>query len=101
MPATILTAAHYDAVRALIAPDVTAAHISDAYLSQPPFAPEAEREVRKRLRAAKVDVAGLTGENRGQCAVSHDARMCVRLVPHRAAAAPANRATGGHRSAGS
>ena len=63
MAATILTADHYDAVRALIAPDVTDVHISDAYLSQQPFAPEAEREVRKRLRAAKVDVDTLTGEN--------------------------------------
>ena len=43
MPATILTATHYDAVRGLIAPDVTAEHIPDAYLSQQPFAPDAER----------------------------------------------------------
>ena len=63
MAATILTASHYDAVRALIAPDVTDVHISDAYLSQQPFVPDAEREVRKRLRAAKVDVDTLTGEN--------------------------------------
>lgn len=56
MAATILTVDHYDAVRALIAPDVTAAHISDAYLSQQPFAPEAERKVLKRLRAAEIDV---------------------------------------------
>ena len=40
MPATILTADPYDAVRALIAPDVTDVHVSDAYLSQQPFAPE-------------------------------------------------------------
>ena len=63
MAATILTADHFDAVRALIAPDVTDAHISDAYLSQQPFAPEAERKVRKRLRAAGIDVDTLTGEN--------------------------------------
>ena len=62
MPATILTATHYDAVRGLIAPDVTAEHISDDYLSQQPFAPDAEREVRKRLRAESVDVDSLTGE---------------------------------------
>ncbi len=62
MPATILTSTHYDAVRGLIAPDVTSDHISDAYLSQDPFAPDAEREVRKRLRAESVDVDSLTGE---------------------------------------
>ena len=60
---TVLTVDHYDAVRALIAPDVTASHISDAYLSQQPFAPEAEREVRKRLRTVGVDVDALTGES--------------------------------------
>ena len=62
MPATILTSQHYDAVRGLIAPDVTAEHISDDYLSQDPFAPDAEREVRKRLRAENIDVDSLTGE---------------------------------------
>ena len=59
---TVLTPTHYDAVRGLIAPDVTAEHISDAYLSQDPFAPDAEREVRKRLRAENIDVDSLTGE---------------------------------------
>ena len=62
MPATILTSTHYDAVRGLIAPDVTADHISDAYLSQQPFAPDAEREIRKRLRAENIDADTLTGE---------------------------------------
>lgn len=62
MPATILTKEHYDAVRGLIAPDVTADHISDDYLSQQPFAPDAEREVRKRLRAENIDADTLTGE---------------------------------------
>ena len=62
MPATVLTSQHYDAVRGLIAPDVTAEHISDAYLSQDPFAPDAEREVRKRLSAMGIDVDTLTGE---------------------------------------
>lgn len=62
MPATILTSQHYDAVRGLIAPDVTAEHISDAYLSQDPFVPDAEREVRKRLRAENIEVDSLTGE---------------------------------------
>ena len=63
MAATVLTTAYYDAVRGLISPDVTAEHISDAYLSQQPFAPEAEREVRKRLTAAGLDVAALVGED--------------------------------------
>ena len=63
MPTTILITQHYDGVRGLIAPDVTAEHISDDYLSQRPFAPEAERKVRKRLRAAGVDVDSLTGES--------------------------------------
>ena len=62
MPATILIPQHYNAVRGLIAPDVTAEHISDDYLSQDPFAPDAEREVRKRLRAESVDVDSLSGE---------------------------------------
>ena len=64
MPATVLTSTHYDAVRGLIAPDVTAEHISDDYLSQQPFAPDAERQVRKRLSAAGIDVDTLTGDDR-------------------------------------
>ena len=64
MPATVLTSTHYNAVRGLIAPDVTAEHISDDYLSQQPFAPDAEREVRKRLNAVGIDVDALTGDNR-------------------------------------
>ena len=64
MPATILTSQHYDAVRGLIAPDVTAEHIPDAYLSQQPFAPDAERQVRKRLSVANIDVDTLTGDAR-------------------------------------
>ena len=63
MPATILTQPHYNAVRGLIAPDVTEVHISDDYLSQQPFAPDAEREVRKRLKAVGIDVDTLTGDN--------------------------------------
>ena len=62
MPATVLTSEHYDGVRGLIAPDVTSEHISDAYLSQRPFAPEAERKVRKRLNNAGIDVGTLTGD---------------------------------------
>ena len=62
MPATILTSQHYDAVRGLIAPDVTAEHISDDYLSQDPFAPDAERQVRKRLSAEGIDVDALRGD---------------------------------------
>ena len=56
MAARVLTADHYDAVRALIAPDVTEAHISDDYLSQQPFAPKAERKVRKRLISAEREL---------------------------------------------
>ena len=63
MPATVLTSQYYDGVRGLIAPDITAEHISDAYLSQQAFAPEAERKVRKRLKAAGVDVDSLTGDS--------------------------------------
>ena len=62
MATTVLTSEHYDGVRGLIAPDVTAEHISDDYLSQRPFAPEAERKVRKRLNAAGIDVDRLTGD---------------------------------------
>ena len=62
--ATILTNSHYNGIRGLIAPDVTAEHISDGYLSQRPFAPEAERSVRKRLTAAGIDVDLLTGDDR-------------------------------------
>ena len=63
MAATVLTSQYYDGVRGLIAPDVTDKHISDDYLSQHPFAPEAERTVRKRLAAAEVDVDTLTGDD--------------------------------------
>ena len=63
MAATVLTSDHYDGVRGLIAQDITAEHISDDYLSQRPFAPEAERKVRKRLNAAGIDVDTLTGES--------------------------------------
>lgn len=62
MAATVLTNSYYDGVRGLIAPDITVEHISDDYLSQRPFAPEAERKVRKRLKAAGVDVDRLTGD---------------------------------------
>ena len=64
MAATVLISEHYDGVRALVDPQVTAEHISDDYLSQLPIAPEAERKVRKRLSAAGVDVDTLTGEDR-------------------------------------
>ena len=56
MPTKVLTATHYDAIRALIAPDVTEAHISNGYLSQLPFAPEAEKEIRRRLAVDGIDV---------------------------------------------
>lgn len=82
MPETpVLTSQYYDAVRGLIAPDVTADHISDDYLSQDPFAPDAEREVRKRLRAEGVDVDTLTGEalEIARLAMMHQlaAQLCV------------------------
>lgn len=66
MATTILTSTHYDGVRGLIAPGVTAVHLSDDYLSQQPFAPDAEREVRKRLTALDIDVDSLTGDNRDE-----------------------------------
>ena len=62
MPTKVLTASHYDAIRALIAPDVTEAHISNGYLSQLPFAPEAEKEIRRRLAADGIDVDTLAGD---------------------------------------
>jgi hypothetical protein len=81
MPATILTNSHYDGVRGLIAPEVTAEHISDDYLSQPAFAPEAERKVRKRLSAADVDVDTLTGDalENARLAMMHEcaAVLCI------------------------
>lgn len=71
----------YDSIRGLIAPDVTAEHISDAYLAQPAFVPEAERKVRKRLRAAGVDPDSLTGESleNAQLATMHEcaAVLCL------------------------
>ena len=81
MPATILTSQHYDAVRGLIAPDVTAEHISDAYLSQDPFAPDAEREVRKRLRAESVDVESLSGEALDVARLAMEHRCAANLSP--------------------
>ena len=60
--ASVLTSSDYNGIRGLIAPDITAEHISDDYLSQRPFAPEAERKVRKRLKNAGVDVDTLTGD---------------------------------------
>lgn len=59
MQTTILTQTHYDAVRGLIAPDVTDKHISDEYLSQLPFAPTAEKTVRRRLELSGVDIDSL------------------------------------------
>ncbi|MYG00263.1 hypothetical protein F4212_14185 [Candidatus Poribacteria bacterium] len=56
MQNTVLTTTYYDAVRALIAPDITEAHISDAYLSQLPFAPAAEKQVRQKLVSEGIDI---------------------------------------------
>ena len=55
---------YYDGIRGLIAPDITNVHISNQYLSQLPFVPAAEREVRRRLAADGIDVDTLTGEAR-------------------------------------
>ena len=76
MPATVLTSQHYDAVRGLIAPDVTAEHISDDYLSQQPFAPDAERQVRKRLSAEGIDVDYADGRRSRRRPFGDDARLC-------------------------
>ena len=81
MPTTILTPTHYNAVRGLIAPDVTADHISDDYLSQQPFAPDAEREVRKRLRAENIDVDALTGEALEIARLAMEHRCAANLAP--------------------
>ena len=80
MPATILTSQHYDAVRGLIAPDVTAEHISDDYLSQDPFAPDAERTVRKRLSGRRALMwTALTGRCAEDALDRNDASMCSEL----------------------
>jgi len=62
MQTTVLTTTHYDAVRALIAPDITAEHISDAYLSQLPFAPAAEKQVRQKLVSEGIDIDTFTDD---------------------------------------
>ena len=62
MQTTILTDTHYDAVRGLIAPDITDTHISDVYLSQLPFAPTAEKSVRNRLATHNIDVDTLDAD---------------------------------------
>ena len=64
MTPTVFTSQYYDAARGLIGPDVAAVHIPDAYLSQQPFAPDAEYQVRKRLSAVDIDVDTLTGDAR-------------------------------------
>lgn len=81
MVSTVLTPEHYDAVRALISPDVTAVHLSDDYLSQPPFAPEAERVIRQRLVAENISVERLSGDAHADAllAMMHQcaAALCV------------------------
>ena len=62
MRTKVLTNTYYDAIRALIAPDVTNVHIPNKYLSQLPFAPAAEKEVQRRLAAEGIDVEMLTGD---------------------------------------
>ena len=62
MSTTVLTHTYYNAVRALIAPDVTETHIPDAYLSQLPFAPAAEKRVRDRLASDGINIETLTDD---------------------------------------
>ena len=65
MAAYMWTKDDYNSVRGLIAPDVTEKDISDNFLAQQPFAPEAQRTVRKMLVTAKVitfEITELTGE---------------------------------------
>ena len=62
MQTTVLTTTYYDAVRALIAPDITELHISDAYLSQLPFAPAAEKQVRQKLASVGIDIDTYTDD---------------------------------------
>ena len=47
---------NYDGLRALISPDVTSLHVSDAYLGQLPIAPEAEKTVIRKLKAEDLDI---------------------------------------------
>lgn len=56
----VLRKYHHNAIRGLIAPDITEVHISDEYLLQLPFVPAAEKEVRRRLAADGIDVDTLT-----------------------------------------
>lgn len=62
MQTTVLTTTYYDAVRALIAPDITVLHISDAYLSQLPFAPAAEKQVCQKLASEGIDIDTYTDD---------------------------------------
>ena len=62
MQTKVLTNDYYDAIRGLIAPDITGAHIPSQYLSQLPFAPAAEKEIGRRLAADGIDVDTLTGD---------------------------------------
>ena len=81
MPNIVLTTTHYDTVRALLAPDVTDAHISDAYLSQLPFAPAAEKHVQHRLASDKIDINTLTSDtlDNARLAMMHEcaAVLCL------------------------
>ena len=61
MAKKVLINDYYDDIRGLIAPDITTVHISNKYLSQLPFVPAAEKEVRRRLAADSIDVDMLTG----------------------------------------
>lgn len=79
MRAKVLTNDYYDAIRGLIAPDVTRAHIPSKYLSQLPFAPAAEKEVQRRLAAEGIDVHTLTGDALGDARLAM-IHQCVALL---------------------
>lgn len=56
MQTQIIAQPDYTAIRALIAPDITETHISDAYLSQLPFAPDAEKTVLRQLASHNINI---------------------------------------------
>ena len=62
MAKRVLINDYYEGIRGLIAPDITTVHISNKYLSQLPFVPAAEKEVRQRLAVDEIDVDMLTDD---------------------------------------
>lgn len=59
MQTSLITETDYTAIRALIAPDITETHLSDAYLSQLPFVPDAEKTVRRQLTPHGINIDAL------------------------------------------